>query len=148
MYDTQSIPSRSSMIFLRKPARFLISLPPAYYVLLAVIVGLLFLKPQFTNPKILMVFLKQATPLGVVVLGQLLVMRLRSIDLSFAGTMVTANYLMTSTVLAGWAPSNVFLACMAVGALIGLFNGIVVGVVRASAVSHWTYRSQARSEWL
>ena len=68
-------------------------IPPAYFVFLALLATLWISKPQLMNLNVLGIFVRQVAPLGILVLGQLLVMRVRSIDLSGAGVLLLVNYL-------------------------------------------------------
>jgi ribose transport system permease protein len=71
-------------------------IPPAYFVFVALLVTLWITKPQLMNLNVMGVFIRQVAPLGILVLGQLLVMRVRSIDLSGAGVLLLVNYLIAS----------------------------------------------------
>lgn len=76
--------------------------PPAYFVFAALLLTLWASKPQMMNPNVLGIFIRQVVPLGILVLGQLLVMRVRSIDLSGAGVLLLVNYLIASGLLGGF----------------------------------------------
>lgn len=108
--------------------------PPAYFVFAALLVTLWITKPQLMNPNVLGIFVRQVAPLGILVLGQMLVMRVRSIDLSGAGVLLLINYLIASGLLSGVPLPLVLLMSLSVGCLIGLFNGYLVAKRRVSAV--------------
>ncbi len=74
-------------------AQRVIRVPPAYYVFAILLVILVIAKPNMLNVNVLGIFIRQVAPLGVLVLGQLLVMRVRSIDLSGGGVILLVNYL-------------------------------------------------------
>jgi ribose transport system permease protein len=76
---------------------------------------------------------RQAAPLGLAVMGQSLVMRARSIDLSSGGVIVAVSYLLTS----GYFPVSDAVAmalCVALGLVVGLVNGVLIVRARASAM--------------
>ncbi len=108
--------------------------PPAYFVFAALLATLWITKPQLMNPNVLGIFVRQVAPLGILVLGQMLVMRVRSIDLSGAGVLLLINYLIASGLLSGVPLPLVLLMSLAIGCLIGLFNGYLVAKRRVSAV--------------
>ncbi|MEP2530794.1 ABC transporter permease [Shimia sp.] len=111
-----------------------LSLPPAYFVFTALLVTLWITKPQLMNLNVLGIFVRQVAPLGILVLGQLLVMRVRSIDLSGAGVLLLINYMIASGLLNGVPLSLVLLLSLGIGSLIGLFNGYLVAKRKVSAV--------------
>ena len=115
---------------LKKAAR----VPPAYFVFAALLATLWLTKPQMINVNVMGVFIRQVAPLGILVLGQLLVMRVRSIDLSGAGVLLLVNYLIASGLLRDVPLPLVLLMSLGIGCLVGLFNGYLVAKRRVSAV--------------
>lgn len=111
-----------------------LSLPPAYFVFAALLVSLWIAKPQLMNLNVLGIFVRQVAPLGILVLGQLLVMRVRSIDLSGAGVLLLVNYMIASGLLNGVPLTLVLLLSLGIGCMIGLFNGYLVAKRKVSAV--------------
>src|SRR5262250_2469778 len=109
-------------------------IPPSYIVLLVLLVTLWMMRPNLMNVAILGTFARQVVPLGIVVLGQLLVISSRSIDLSAGGVILFVNYLISSGLLYEWPILFVVLLCLSVGLSVGLLNGLLVGKRRASAV--------------
>jgi ribose transport system permease protein len=107
---------------------------PSYYVFALLLIVLWISRPQMLNFNILGIFVRQVAPLGVLVLGQMLVMRVKSIDLSSGGIILLINYCISS----GLFPdaSLTFFAALAItiGLVIGLFNGLMIGKRRVSAV--------------
>ncbi|MGQ0599875.1 ABC transporter permease [Aquabacterium sp.] len=112
---------------------WLMGLPPAYGATVLLLLGAAWLRPNLLSPMLLLLILRQAVPLGLAVLGQSLVMRGRSLDLSSGGVIAAVAYLLTSGVLPWDAPWSL-LACMAFGLLVGAINGLLVVRVRASSV--------------
>ena len=68
------------------------------------------------------------------VLGQLLVMRVRSIDLSGAGVLLSVNYLIASGIVSGLPLPLVLLLSLGIGCAVGLLNGYLMAKRRVSAV--------------
>lgn len=98
------------------------ALPPAYAALLILLAATAALRPQLLAPGLLWLMLRQAAPLGLAVVGQSLVMRCLSLDLSFAGVAAAVSYLLTGE-----------LATLPPGVLLGLcaLLGLAVGVIQA-----------------
>ncbi|MCZ7465879.1 ABC transporter permease [Agrobacterium rhizogenes] len=80
------------------------------------------------------IFIRQVAPLGVLVLGQLLVMRVKSIDLAGGGIILLVNYFISSGLFPGMSAMGFVLLALFTGTAIGLFNGYMVGKRRVSAV--------------
>lgn len=99
-------------------------------VVVILVVGSLYL-PAFLSPGYLVLQLRIASFLGIVAAGQMLVILLGHIDLSIPWTMTVAA--MTATTMAGmdgpWS-SLAIIAGIAVGALVGLANGVSVAFLR------------------
>jgi ribose transport system permease protein len=111
-----------------------LSFPPAYFVFAVLLATLWITKPQLMNLNVLGIFIRQVAPLGILVLGQLLVMRVRSIDLSGAGVLLLVNYMIASGLLNGVPLPLVLLLSLGIGCLVGLFNGYLVAKRKVSAV--------------
>ena len=120
--------SRSSLL------RAALRIPPSCVVFAVLLITLWVLRPNMMNPAILGTFARQVVPLGIVVLGQLLVISSRSIDLSAGGIILLVNYLISSGLLYSWPLLPIILLCLGVGLAVGLVNGLLVGKRRASAV--------------
>ena len=108
--------------------------PPSYFVFLALLATLWITNPNMLNVNVLGIFIRQAVPLGILVLGQLLVMNTRSIDLSFGGIILIINYFISSGIFSGTPAFLIILLCILTGTGVGLFNGLMIGKRRASAV--------------
>jgi ribose transport system permease protein len=115
-------------------ARRLTRVPPAYFVFLALFLVIWATRPQMVNVNVLSIFIRQVAPLGILVLGQLLVMRVRSIDLSGAGVILLVNYVISSGMFRGAPVWEFALISVVVGLAVGLFNGLMVGKRKSSAV--------------
>lgn len=115
-------------------AQRVIRVPPAYYVFAVLLLILVVAKPNMVNVNVLGIFIRQVVPLGVLVLGQLLVMRVRSIDLSGGGIILLVNYFISSGMFPGASLAFLVALALVTGTVIGLFNGLMVGKRRVSAV--------------
>jgi ribose/xylose/arabinose/galactoside ABC-type transport system permease subunit len=86
-----------------------------------------FLSPAFLKPENIANVLTQAAPLGIVVLGQTFVLLVGGVDLSVASVMATS-----AVVATGFAATDnsmvpvIFAAAIALGAVVGLVNGVLV----------------------
>lgn len=114
--------------------RRLLRVPPAYYVFAVLLAVLWVARPNMLNLNIMGIFVRQIVPLGILVLGQLLVMRVRSIDLSGGGVILLINYTISSGVFPGASMAFFIVLALGIGLAVGLFNGLMVGVRRVSAV--------------
>lgn len=108
--------------------------PPAYYVFMGLLCTLWITSPHLMNANVMGIFVRQVAPLGILVLGQLLVMRVRSIDLSGAGVLLVVNYMIASGILGDVPLPVVMFLALAIGSAVGLFNGYLVAKRRVSAV--------------
>jgi ribose transport system permease protein len=123
-----------SAIFNSKLARRISKVPPSYYVFAVLIIVLWATRPQMLNVNVLGVFVRQVVPLGILVLGQLLVMRVKSIDLSGGGVILLVNYCISSGSFPDASIWFFFGLAIAIGIVIGLFNGFMIATRRVSAV--------------
>lgn len=114
--------------------RRLASVPPAYYVFGLLLLTLWLARPNMVNPNVLGIFIRQVVPLGILVLGQLLVMRVRSIDLSGGGVILLINYIITSRTFPEASGLTFILMALAIGGSVGLLNGYMIAKRRVSAV--------------
>lgn len=107
---------------------------PSYYVFALLLLVLWISRPQMLNVSILGIFVRQVAPLGVLVLGQMLVMRVKSIDLSSGGIILLINYCISSGLFPNASLAFFAVLAVAIGLAIGLFNGLMIGKRRVSAV--------------
>ena len=112
----------------------LLRVPPAYYVFAILLITLWIARPHMLNANIMGIFIRQVAPLGVLVLAQLLVMRVKSIDLSGGGIILLVNYFISSGIFPGASMPFFIGLSLATGTAIGLFNGWMIGKRRVSAV--------------
>jgi ribose transport system permease protein len=117
----------------RRAARWALGLPPAYAGTLLLLLLAAWLRPQLLSLMLLPLIARQAAPLGLAVIGQSLVMRARSIDLSSGGVIVAVSYLLTS----GYFPVSDAAAmglCGLLGLAVGVLNGVLIVRLRASSM--------------
>ena len=110
------------------------AMPPAYWVFAMLLLTLWIARPNMLNPNVLGIFVRQVVPLGILVLGQLLVMRVRSIDLSGGGVILLINYIITSRTFPDASGLMFITIALAIGGVVGLLNGYMVAKRRVSAV--------------
>ena len=115
-------------------AQRIVKVPPAYYVFAALLLVLWVARPNMLNINVMGIFMRQVAPLGILVLGQLLVMRVKSIDLSAGGIILLVNYFISSGVFPGASLLFFIVLALVTGTSIGLFNGVMIGKRRVSAV--------------
>jgi ribose/xylose/arabinose/galactoside ABC-type transport system permease subunit len=97
-----------------------------HLVLLVLIVGTTILSPAFMTGNNISNMLLQAAPLGIVVIGQAMVIMVRGLDLSVASVMATAAVVATSFSGQDSDALPVFLVAMTVGLVTGLVNGLLI----------------------
>lgn len=96
-----------------------------FLVLILVIAALL--SPSFLKPANIRDVLNQAAPLGMVVIGQAIVLLLRGFDLSVASVMATSAVLATSfETTNNWMIPVIFAASILLGLVVGAVNGFLV----------------------
>lgn len=123
----------SARVRVQQVAGFILALPPAYAGTALLLIVAAVIRPNLMSPMLLLLILRQATPLGFAAIGQSLVMRCRSLDLSSGGIVAVVSYLLTSGILPiswPWA----LLVCLAFGVFVGMVNGFLIVSVRASSV--------------
>jgi ribose/xylose/arabinose/galactoside ABC-type transport system permease subunit len=97
-----------------------------HLVLLVLIVVTTILSPAFMTGNNISNMLLQAAPLGIVVIGQAMVILVRGLDLSVASVMATAAVVATSFNGQNSDAFPVFLVAMTIGVLTGLANGLLI----------------------
>lgn len=117
----------------RRAGRWVLGLPPAYVALAVLLLLAAAMRPQLLSAMLLPLIARQAAPLGLAVIGQSLVMRARSIDLSSGGVIVAVSYLLTS----GYFPVSDAVSmglCLLLGLGVGVLNGVLIVKARASSM--------------
>jgi ribose transport system permease protein len=107
-------------------------IPPVYPVFFLIFIVLGFLNPvKYQSMNGIMTFLRTASPLAVLAIGEMFVLAIGGFDLT-VGAIVTFVVLVSSKLLAN-DPANAFPAIMIMlgaGVLIGLVNGLVVSYLK------------------
>ncbi|MEB0057547.1 MULTISPECIES: ABC transporter permease [unclassified Variovorax] len=117
----------------RAIAAAIVAVPPAYPGTVILLLLAAFMRPQLLSLTLLPLIVRQAAPLGLAVIGQSLVMRSRSIDLSSGGVIVAVSYILTSGFFQ--VPDAVAMAmCVVLGLGVGTINGILIVRARASSM--------------
>lgn len=118
-----------------RPLSRLLGVNPIWFVLLALLVAIVALNPDFTEPQGYMNFLRRAAPLCILAAGQVFVLTSGGFDLSVGSTVtltvVGASMLLDNNEGATWW---VILAMLAAGVAIGLVNGLVVALLRVPSL--------------
>src|SRR2546423_9109718 len=103
------------------------------YVLIVVLIalGALFVSPNFVSPTFLLQQLRQASFLGIIAAGQMVVILTGNIDLSVSWTLNLAAVVATA-IAAGQNEQLLpgMLAALGIGLVVGLINGIGVAYLR------------------
>jgi ribose/xylose/arabinose/galactoside ABC-type transport system permease subunit len=97
-----------------------------HLVLVALIVVTAILSPAFLTANNISNMLLQAAPLGIVVIGQVLVILVRGLDLSVASVMATAAVVATCFSGQDSDALPVFLVAVSIGIATGLVNGLLI----------------------
>jgi ribose transport system permease protein len=108
--------------------------PPSYLVFVVLLICLGAARPNLMNLSVMGTFMRQVVPLGIVVLGQLMVMNARSIDLSVGGVVLIVNYFISSGMFGDAGIPTMVAVSVVTGLLVGAFNGLMIGKRRVSAV--------------
>ena len=107
-------------------------IPPVYPVFLIIFIVLGFLNPvKYQSMGGIMTFLRTASPLAVLAIGEMFVLVMGGFDLS-VGAIVTLVVLVSSKLLAN-DPANALpaiLIMLGIGVVIGLVNGLVVSYLK------------------
>ncbi|MET9445303.1 ABC transporter permease [Streptomyces sp. NPDC006610] len=104
---------------------------PIFGVLAVLLVAIAIANPFFLEPDGFLAFVKRAAPLAILAAGQYFVIVSGEFDLS-VGSLVTAEVVIAARLIDGDAGATwpVVLLLLALGALIGLVNGLVTTVLK------------------
>jgi ribose transport system permease protein len=122
----------SSNNFLKKSWILFKKIPPVYPIFIIIFVTLGFLNPKgYQSMNGIMTFLRPASPLAVLAIGEMVVLALGGFDLSI-GAIVTFCVLVSSKFLAN-DPANLIpniIILVSLGILVGVINGVVVSYLK------------------
>ena len=133
MTDTNRLQSDRGKESVRSEGRRRLQVPPLVWPYVAVVLLIALgaaISPGFESPDHLLLILNLASFLGLVAAGQSLVILSGGIDLSVS-SVVTLAGVVSATMMSG-SDSNMFIAiiaCLALGLVIGLLNGLGVAFV-------------------
>lgn len=115
----------------RLRAQSLVPVVGVWFALLILVVVAGVLEPTLLSGSNLTLLLRQASIIGLLAVGQTIVMLTGGIDLSVGSILAVVNWVSTS-LLAGSDGRNVpvILLCLTIGAAVGLINGIGITVFR------------------
>lgn len=99
--------------------------------LLTVLVGII-VAPAMVAPEHWPVMLRQAAPLGMLALGQTVLILGRGFDLSVGGVVGLVNVLAAGSLAHDLGATGIIILCFAVGALVGAVNGMMVAFAKLS----------------
>ena len=100
-----------------------LALPLALVLLIALTA---IISPSFFSPRNLQDIMLQAAPLGMVVIGQCLVILVRGLDLSVASVTATAAVIATCFGPTNAAIPAIILSALGMAAAVGLVNGLII----------------------
>ncbi|MBR9652712.1 ABC transporter permease [Thalassovita aquimarina] len=132
MTDVIQAPTKPSAA--RRMLRTIAHWPPAFWGLIAVLLLAAFTQPHFLSVPFLMILLRQAAPLGIVALGQTFTIANRSLDLSVGAVIMLVNILVSDRIFLGFPAVIPISVALLAGVAVGLINGLLITVLRASAV--------------
>lgn len=98
-------------------------------IIVIILLGAIFITPNFASPTFLVQQLRQASFLGIIAAGQMIVILTGNIDLSVSWTLNLAAIMATS--IAAGQNEN-----LAAGAAVGIGVGLVVGLVNGIGVAY------------
>jgi len=97
---------------------------------LALVAALSLLSPSFLSPSNLLNVLRQIAVNALLAFGMTTVILGAGIDLSVGSVLAFSGALAAGFSVEGWPPALAMMAALAVGALLGLFNGVFVAYAR------------------
>src|SRR4030067_3874655 len=110
-------------------------IPPVYPVFFIIFLTLGYLNPaKYQSMNGIMTFLRTASPLAVIAIGEMLVLASGGFDLSVGAIVIL--FVMESSKLLANDPANAYpaiLTMLGIGSLIGLGNGLVVSYLKVTS---------------
>lgn len=121
---------QSFLSSIRNAVRNYPTLVPALVLVVSIFVfG--FLAPRFLSPGVLSLVLQQVTVIGIVAIAQTLIILTAGIDLSVGAILVLSSFVMGRLAVMTGVPLPLAIAAgMAIGTLMGAFNGFLVAKVK------------------
>jgi ribose transport system permease protein len=109
--------------------------PPVYPIFIAIIIGVGYLNPNFATLDGILIFLRRASPLAILAIGQLFVLASGGFDLS-QGSLVTLTVIGSALIIYNNESYSyvAILVVLGLGILIGLANGFVVSFLKVPSL--------------
>lgn len=116
--------------YVRNAVRNYPTLVPALVLIVSILVfGLI--APRFLSPAVLSLVLQQVTVIGIVAIAQTLIILTAGIDLSVGAILVLSTFVMGRLAVSAGVPLPLAIAGgMAIGTLMGAFNGFLVAKIK------------------
>jgi ribose transport system permease protein len=131
MTTSAATEKNSFLTLLEKIWALIKKIPPVFPIFIILFVIVSFLSPTYSTTMGIMAFLRRTAPLGILAIGQMIVLATGGYDLSM-GSVVTLVCLVSSLLLAN-DEANTYPTIglmMGLGIFIGLFNGFVVSFLK------------------
>lgn len=103
-----------------------------WIALMLTIGAMLIIEPSIIAPRQWPILLRRAAPLGMLAIGQTVLIIGRGFDLSVGGVVGFVNVLAAGSFAQQHGAAVVIVLCLAVGIVVGLVNGAIVGFGRVS----------------
>ncbi len=135
MTTLEKIPSRQMTGILVTIWKRVKKIPPVYLIFLVIIIGVSYLNPNFATLNGMLLFLRRASPLAILAIGQLFVVASGGFDLS-QGSLVTLTVIGSALIIYN-NEENSYIAIMillGIGIIIGLVNGVVVSYLKVPSL--------------
>lgn len=90
------------------------------------------IRPSLAAPEQWPILLRQAAPLGLLAIGQTVLLIGRGFDLSVGGVVGFVNVLAASSLAQDYGVAGIIVLCLLFGLVVGLANGVMVAIGRIS----------------
>jgi ribose transport system permease protein len=110
-------------------------IPPVYPIFFVIIIAVSQLNPNFATPNGILAFMRRASPLALLAIGQLFVLATGGFDLS-QGSLVTLSIIGSSLVIYNNESFGyiAILVMLGIGVVVGLVNGFVVSYLKVPSL--------------
>lgn len=109
------------------PARLNLRVTAVWIALVIALIAALIIEPTVVAPRQWPVLLRQAAPLGMLAIGQTVLLLGRGFDLSVGGLVGLVNVLAAGGIAQTYDAGVIIGLCLVVGLIVGLANGLIVG---------------------
>jgi len=129
---THSVETETSRRVAFAPSGDLLRRMSVWIALALTLVAILFVKPALLAPEQWPILLRQGAPLGLLAIGQTVLLIGRGFDLSVGGVVGFVNVLAASSLNESLGAGGVIAVCLVFGIAVGLANGAMVALGRVS----------------